>query len=112
MHTSSYCNQPRSFCGACPGATMSLRGPASVTYTYIQSEHSLKGNHRCIIMENGVFLRLVVGNHLLPAFLDLDYAACGTLTRDTGEVGLHRASDKGLSPGQSRPGLEPSRLEP
>ena len=80
---------------------MNLRGSASVTYTYIQNEHSLKGNHRCIIMENGVFLRLVVGNHLLPAFLDLDSVrACWTLTRDIGEVGLHRASDKGLSPGQ------------
>lgn len=110
VHSPHYCNQ-RSFCGACPTATMSLRGPVSVTYTYIQNEHSLKGNHHCVIMENGVFLSLVVGNHLLPAFLDLDYPACGTLMRDTGEVGLHGVSDRGPSPSQSRPGSEPSRLE-
>ena len=95
--------QPAVLLPRVPLAPMSLRGPESVATTSIQSEHRLKGHHRCAIMENGAFLSPVVGNHLLPALLDLYYAACGNLTRNTREMGLLRASDKAPSPGQSRP---------
>ena len=63
--------QPAVLLPRLPLAPMSLRGPESVATTSIQSEHRLKGHHRCAIMENGAFLSPVVGNHLLPALLDL-----------------------------------------
>ena len=52
--------------------------------------------------EGLLILGPAVQNHLLPPLLDLGHPACGTLTRDTGEVALHPASRPRAISGQSR----------